>query len=153
MLVPWPPLPRNRLHGLSLTPVPEVQSACPNLRLLRLCDQVDRLIIGGGMVFTFLKARGLSVGSSLVEEDKLDLVGYTASVACRQSTAHGAGRYCCSFVFMKDVLIRWLRRERGRKRRKPNLRQGRRRRPLWPIRSHDRASLVRARFLLDCSCA
>jgi 3-phosphoglycerate kinase len=27
----------------------------------------------GGMVFTFYKARGLSVGSSLVEEDKLDL--------------------------------------------------------------------------------
>lgn len=27
------------------------------------------------MVFTFLKARGLSVGSSLVEDDKLDLVG------------------------------------------------------------------------------
>lgn len=26
------------------------------------------------MVFTFLKARGLSVGSSLVEDDKLDLV-------------------------------------------------------------------------------
>lgn len=36
--------------------------------------QVDRLVIGGGMVFTFLKARGLSVGSSLVEDDKLDLV-------------------------------------------------------------------------------
>merc|ERR1712157_499859 len=30
-------------------------------------------VIGGGMVFTFLKARGLSVGNSLVEEDFLDL--------------------------------------------------------------------------------
>ncbi|CAN0140575.1 unnamed protein product [Ascophyllum nodosum] len=38
-----------------------------------MLNKVDRLIIGGGMVFTFLKARGLSVGSSLVEEDKLDL--------------------------------------------------------------------------------
>jgi len=38
-----------------------------------LLDKVDVLIIGGGMVFTFYKARGLSVGSSLVEEDKLDL--------------------------------------------------------------------------------
>jgi 3-phosphoglycerate kinase len=36
-------------------------------------QQVDKLIIGGGMVFTFLKARGYNVGSSLVEEDKLDL--------------------------------------------------------------------------------
>ena len=35
--------------------------------------KVDKLIIGGGMVFTFLKARGLNVGSSLVEEDQLDL--------------------------------------------------------------------------------
>eukprot|EP00468_Gymnochlora_sp_CCMP2014_P004878 CAMPEP_0167746066 /NCGR_PEP_ID=MMETSP0110_2-20121227/3503_1 /TAXON_ID=629695 /ORGANISM="Gymnochlora sp., Strain CCMP2014" /LENGTH=436 /DNA_ID=CAMNT_0007630783 /DNA_START=360 /DNA_END=1670 /DNA_ORIENTATION=- len=38
-----------------------------------LLEKVDKLIIGGGMVFTFLKARGLEVGSSLVEEDKLEL--------------------------------------------------------------------------------
>lgn len=38
-----------------------------------LLDKVDKLLIGGGMVFTFYKARGLSVGKSLVEEDKLDL--------------------------------------------------------------------------------
>ncbi len=38
-----------------------------------LLEKVDKLIIGGGMVFTFLKARGLGVGSSLVEEDKIDL--------------------------------------------------------------------------------
>ncbi|KAG8462913.1 hypothetical protein KFE25_001686 [Diacronema lutheri] len=38
-----------------------------------MLDKVDKLIIGGGMVFTFLKARGLSTGSSLVEEDKVDL--------------------------------------------------------------------------------
>jgi len=38
-----------------------------------LMDKCDKLVIGGGMVFTFLKARGLDVGSSLVEEDKLDL--------------------------------------------------------------------------------
>jgi phosphoglycerate kinase len=38
-----------------------------------LLGKVDKLFIGGGMVFTFLKARGLSVGSSLVEDDKLEL--------------------------------------------------------------------------------
>merc|ERR1711884_861083 len=38
-----------------------------------MLDKVDKLIIGGGMVFTFLKARGLSVGNSHVEEDFNDL--------------------------------------------------------------------------------
>lgn len=38
-----------------------------------LLAKVDILILGGGMIFTFYKAQGLSVGSSLVEEDKLDL--------------------------------------------------------------------------------
>jgi phosphoglycerate kinase len=38
-----------------------------------LLDKVDKLLIGGGMIFTFYKARGLAVGKSLVEEDKLDL--------------------------------------------------------------------------------
>jgi phosphoglycerate kinase len=38
-----------------------------------LLDKCDKLIIGGGMIFTFFKAQGLNVGSSLVEEDKLDL--------------------------------------------------------------------------------
>ena len=38
-----------------------------------LLDKVDKPLIGGGMIFTFYKARGLSVGKSLVEEDKLEL--------------------------------------------------------------------------------
>ncbi len=38
-----------------------------------LIDKVDKIFIGGGMIFTFYKARGMSVGSSLVEEDKLEL--------------------------------------------------------------------------------
>jgi phosphoglycerate kinase len=38
-----------------------------------LLDKVDKLLLGGGMIFTFYKARGLNVGKSLVEEDKLEL--------------------------------------------------------------------------------
>ncbi len=38
-----------------------------------LLDKCDKLLIGGGMIFTFYKARGLNVGKSLVEEDKLEL--------------------------------------------------------------------------------
>ncbi|NEO60057.1 MAG: phosphoglycerate kinase [Moorea sp. SIO4G2] len=38
-----------------------------------LLEKVDKLLIGGGMIFTFYKARGMSVGKSLVEDDKLDL--------------------------------------------------------------------------------
>ncbi|AUB41052.1 PGK, phosphoglycerate kinase [Nostoc flagelliforme CCNUN1] len=38
-----------------------------------LLEKCDKLIIGGGMIFTFYKARGLNVGKSLVEEDKLEL--------------------------------------------------------------------------------
>ncbi len=38
-----------------------------------LLDKVDTLIIGGGMAYTFFKAAGNSVGTSLCEEDKIDL--------------------------------------------------------------------------------
>ncbi|MBL0033186.1 MAG: phosphoglycerate kinase [Bacteroidetes bacterium] len=39
----------------------------------QLMNRVDNLLIGGGMAFTFVKAMGGTIGSSLVEEDKLDL--------------------------------------------------------------------------------
>lgn len=39
----------------------------------KLLDKVDNLIIGGGMSYTFFKAMGGNIGSSLVEADKLDL--------------------------------------------------------------------------------
>jgi len=41
--------------------------------ITNLLKLVDALIIGGGMAYTFLRARGVAVGKSLVEEDKLDL--------------------------------------------------------------------------------
>lgn len=37
-----------------------------------LMKKVDKLLIGGGMMFTFLKAKGLEVGASLVEENLID---------------------------------------------------------------------------------
>lgn len=40
--------------------------------ITNLMDKVDNLIIGGGMMFTFIKALGGEVGNSLVEEDLLD---------------------------------------------------------------------------------
>ena len=38
-----------------------------------LIPKADKILIGGGMMFTFLKAKGLNIGSSLCEEDRLDL--------------------------------------------------------------------------------
>lgn len=40
--------------------------------LTKLLDKVDKLIIGGGMAFTFLKAQGYEIGNSLVENDLLE---------------------------------------------------------------------------------
>ncbi len=41
--------------------------------ITNLLDKVDLLLIGGGMVFTFARARGFSVGDSLVEEDRVEM--------------------------------------------------------------------------------
>ncbi|MHB8139608.1 MAG: phosphoglycerate kinase [Smithellaceae bacterium] len=41
--------------------------------LENIIDKVDRLIVGGGMAFTFLKAQGFNVGKSLCETEMLDL--------------------------------------------------------------------------------
>jgi phosphoglycerate kinase len=49
-----------------------------------LLPKVDKLLIGGGMCFTFLKAQGHEVGSSLLEPEMVD--------TCRDLLARGAGR-------------------------------------------------------------
>jgi len=41
----------------------------------KLMDKVDALLIGGGMAYTFLKAKGIDVGDSIVEEEKIDVAG------------------------------------------------------------------------------
>ncbi len=38
-----------------------------------LIDKADKILIGGGMMFTFLKAKDKEIGKSLLEEDKIDL--------------------------------------------------------------------------------
>ena len=38
-----------------------------------LLEKVDRIIVGGGMAYTFLKAKGYEIGTSLLEEDKIEM--------------------------------------------------------------------------------
>lgn len=61
-----------------------------------LLEKVDILLLGGGMVFTFYKAQGYSVGTSLVEEDKLDL----ATSLLEKAKAKGV-----SLLLPTDVVI------------------------------------------------
>lgn len=61
-----------------------------------LLENVDILLLGGGMIFTFYKAQGLSVGGSLVEEDKLDL----ATSLLAKAKAKGV-----SLLLPSDVVI------------------------------------------------
>ncbi|QTX04654.1 phosphoglycerate kinase [Agromyces archimandritae] len=52
--------------------------------IAHLLPRVDTLLIGGGMMFTFLAAEGAKVGSSLLEADQLDTVrGYLAEAKAR----------------------------------------------------------------------
>lgn len=41
--------------------------------IANLLDKVDTLLIGGGMMYTFLNARGLEIGDSLLDENKIDV--------------------------------------------------------------------------------
>lgn len=50
-----------------------------------LLKKANNIIIGGGMAYTFLKAQGKEIGSSLCEEDKLDLANDILSKAKQQN--------------------------------------------------------------------
>jgi len=52
--------------------------------LTRLLDKVDRLLIGGGMSYTFLKAQGCAVGTSRVEADKVELAKQLLATAAQR---------------------------------------------------------------------
>ncbi|RXZ69261.1 phosphoglycerate kinase [Agromyces albus] len=64
--------------------------------IAHLLPRVDTLLIGGGMLFTFLAAQGHKVGSSLLEEDQIETVrGYLA-----EATERGV-----SIVLPTDVVV------------------------------------------------
>ncbi len=52
--------------------------------LKNLIRKVDRVIVGGGMAFTFLKAQGIDIGDSIVEEDKIDVAYEIMRLADKQ---------------------------------------------------------------------
>lgn len=62
----------------------------------KLFDVVDNMIIGGGMVFTFVKAQGGKIGNSLCENDQLEL----ALEIIKKAEAKGVKLY-----FSKEVVI------------------------------------------------
>ena len=43
--------------------------------ILNLLDKVDVLLLGGGMIFTFFHSHGLNIGTSLLDEESLEVVG------------------------------------------------------------------------------
>jgi phosphoglycerate kinase len=61
-----------------------------------LLGKVDAVLLGGGMAFSFLRARGLDVGSSLVEEDLIDTVRRIIEKAKHSST---------SLILPEDVVV------------------------------------------------
>jgi phosphoglycerate kinase len=61
-----------------------------------MLDSVDSIIIGGGMAFTFLKSKGLEIGKSLCEEDKLDF--------SREMTKRAAAKGV-SIILPRDVVV------------------------------------------------
>ncbi|MFE4641845.1 phosphoglycerate kinase [Streptomyces sp. NPDC056730] len=61
-----------------------------------LLEKADRILIGGGMVFTFLKAQGHETGSSLLQEDQIPAV----QEYLRRADARGV-----EFVLPVDVLV------------------------------------------------
>jgi len=60
--------------------------------------KVDTLVLGGGMVFTFLKARGYTVGKSLVEDDQLELAKKLEKIAAEK----GVKLYLATDVVVAD---------------------------------------------------
>jgi len=63
-----------------------------------MLNKVDKLVLGGGMVFTFLKARGIDTGASLVEDDQLELAKKLEKIAAEK----GVKLFLASDVVVAD---------------------------------------------------
>ncbi len=61
-----------------------------------MLNKVNKLVLGGGMVFTFLKARGINVGASLVEDDQLELAKRLEELAVEKGV---------ELILAKDVVV------------------------------------------------
>ena len=77
--------------------------------LRQLIDKVDKIIIGGGMAFTFLKAQGYEIGNSLLEEDLLD----EARTVMIKARKQGVKFYLpvdvvCSAEFSEEGIAKYL---------------------------------------------
>lgn len=84
-----------------------------------LIDKCDKLIIGGGMCFTFIKAKGYSVGTSLMEEDWVERAGemmekarekgvellLPVDVVVADEFANDANKEVCTIVEMPDGMM------------------------------------------------
>lgn len=64
--------------------------------LENLLDKVDQLVIGGGMAYTFLKAKGYGIGQSLLEEDKVE----TAKELIEKAKQKNVG-----IILAKDIIV------------------------------------------------
>ena len=92
-----------------------------------MLGKVDRLIIGGAMAYTFFKSRGVPVGKSLVEDDKLDEAQRDRS-RCRNARRRAR---CCRSITSSPIEIEAGAAQRGARGRRPGDRRsaGRRHRP------------------------
>jgi len=72
----------------------KVEDKVPVIR--HLLSKADALLLGGAMSYTFLRARGLQVGTSLVEEELVELAGELMAQAARREM---------DFVLPEDVVV------------------------------------------------
>lgn len=67
----------------------------------QLLTKADHLLIGGAMAYTFLRAQGLSTGTSLVEEDRIDLARQLLDEA--GDRIHLPSDHTCAAAFANDA--------------------------------------------------